>query len=131
MLRPLLAAVLIAACATPVAAADGPGGMPVFKPQTLVLTNVPKATGKAISLFNGKDLNDWDAWLGYADPAQTYRPDHGPSLGAGGKGAKYQHTAEKGQYRGIVQVMRHNLHIRPHAIPPFDEQLGDQKADQQ
>lgn len=86
MLRPLLAAVFIAACATPVAAADGPAGMPAFKPQTLVLTDIPKATGKAVSLFNGKDLNDWDAWLGYADPAQTYRPDHGPSLGVGGKG---------------------------------------------
>lgn len=40
---------------------------------TLTLTQVPKAAGPAVSLFNGKDLTDWDAWLGYADPALTYK----------------------------------------------------------
>lgn len=39
----------------------------------LTLTDVPKATGPKVSLFNGKDLKDWDAWLGYADPALTYK----------------------------------------------------------
>jgi len=39
----------------------------------LTLTDVPKAGGPATVLFNGKDLNDWDAWLGYADPALTYK----------------------------------------------------------
>ncbi len=51
-----------------------------------VLIDVPKATGKKISLFNGKNLNDWDAWLGYADPAQTYRSDHDAPIGVAGKG---------------------------------------------
>lgn len=39
----------------------------------LTLTEVPKAAGPATSLFNGKDLKDWNAWLGYADPAVTYK----------------------------------------------------------
>ena len=104
MLRPLLAAVFIAACATPVAAADGPAGMPAFKPQTLVLTDIPKATGKAVSLFNGKDLNDWDAWLGYADPEQTYRPDHGPSLGVGGKGEIFDVPVSGLDQQGLVNA---------------------------
>lgn len=47
-------------------------GDPDFRPQTLTLTNIPMPTGPAISLLNGKDLSDWDIWLGYADPAITY-----------------------------------------------------------
>ena len=39
----------------------------------LTLSNVPKAAGPATVLFNGKDLKDWNAWLGYADPALTYK----------------------------------------------------------
>ena len=43
------------------------------------LTGLPKATGPAVSLFNGTDLKDWDAWLGYRDPALTYtRPAVAP-----------------------------------------------------
>ena len=56
--------------------------------QTLVLAQVPKATGPAVTLFNGKDLKDWDAWLGYADPALTYtRPAIAP-IGATPQGAE-------------------------------------------
>jgi hypothetical protein len=58
---------------------------PVFTPQTLVLKDVPAATGPAVALFNGKDLDAWTAWLGYADPAQTYRADHAPPLGIAGQ----------------------------------------------
>ena len=57
---------------------------PAFTPQTLTLSNLPKATGPEVSLFNGTDLNDWDGWLGYADPAQTYLPDHAAAIGVGG-----------------------------------------------
>jgi hypothetical protein len=39
----------------------------------LVLTQIPKAAGPATMLFNGQDLKDWDAWLGYADPGLTYK----------------------------------------------------------
>ena len=42
-------------------------------PQRLVLVDVPKAAGSARALFNGRDLAGWEAWLGYADPALTYR----------------------------------------------------------
>ena len=59
---------------------------PAFHPQHLVLTHVPKATGKAVRLFDGKSLDNWDAWLGYADPGQTYAKDHAAPIGAGGKG---------------------------------------------
>ena len=44
-------------------------------PQRLRLVDVPAPTGPARVLFNGRDLSDWDAWLGYPDPAVTYRDD--------------------------------------------------------
>ena len=69
---------------------------PPFVPQTLTLKDLPKAAGPSVSLFNGKDLNDWDGWLGYADPAQTYLPDHAASLGAGGKGNIFKVVQEDG-----------------------------------
>ncbi len=47
--------------------------------QQLRLVDVPKPTGPARSLFNGRDLGDWDSWLGYPDPAVTYRDDPGAS----------------------------------------------------
>ncbi len=54
----------LALAATPALAAPG---------APLTLVEVPKAAGPATSLFNGQDLKDWDAWLGYADPALTYK----------------------------------------------------------
>jgi hypothetical protein len=52
---------------------------PALAAPPLVLTEIPKAAGPAITLFNGQDLKDWDAWLGYADPALTYqRPPIAP-----------------------------------------------------
>lgn len=51
--------------------------------QPLALTEVPKAVGHATSLFNGQDLKAWDAWLGYADPALTYKRPALAPLGAG------------------------------------------------
>lgn len=54
----------------------------------LVLADIPEAAGPSVALFNGQDLRDWDAWLGYADPALTYkRPPIAP-LGATAKGAE-------------------------------------------
>ena len=54
-------------------------GDPPFKPQTLVLGALPKASGPQLSLFNGRDLADWEGWLGYADPAKTYtKPPEAP-----------------------------------------------------
>jgi len=61
-------------------------GDPPFTPQRLRLAKVPRPTGPAYALFNGKDLNEWDAWLGYADPALTYTNPPVKPLGATGKG---------------------------------------------
>ncbi len=47
--------------------------------QRLRLIDVPAPTGPARSLFNGRDLSEWDSWLGYPDPAVTYRDDPGAS----------------------------------------------------
>nr|WP_295108465.1 DUF1080 domain-containing protein [uncultured Caulobacter sp.] len=54
----------------------------------LTLTDVPKAAGPAVSLFNGKDLKDWDAWLGYADPALTYKRPPVAPIGATAQSAE-------------------------------------------
>ncbi len=43
--------------------------------QRLRLVDVPAAAGPARDLFNGRDLADWGGWLGYPDPALTYRQD--------------------------------------------------------
>lgn len=53
------------------------GGEPAATPQQLVLTDPPRTTGKRVTLFDGRTLNDWQGWLGYADPALTYRADPG------------------------------------------------------
>ncbi|MGN8001309.1 3-keto-disaccharide hydrolase [Sphingomonas sp. 22176] len=44
-------------------------------PQHLTLVDLPKPTGGSIALFDGKSLDGWQPWLGYADPAITYRGD--------------------------------------------------------
>ncbi len=55
---------------------------------SLTLAEIPKPAGPSTALFNGQDLKDWDAWLGYADPALTYkRPPIAP-IGAGPKSAE-------------------------------------------
>ncbi|WP_426014057.1 3-keto-disaccharide hydrolase [Caulobacter sp. DWR2-3-1b2] len=48
----------------------------------LKLVEVPKAAGPAVSLFNGKDLTDWNAWLGYRDPGLTYKDPPVAPIGA-------------------------------------------------
>ncbi|MFV3074575.1 3-keto-disaccharide hydrolase [Niveispirillum fermenti] len=55
---------------------------PAFTPQRLVLVDIPTHTGPAESLFNGRDLADWDIWLGYEDPALTFLPDPAKPIGA-------------------------------------------------
>lgn len=47
------------------------------KIQQLRLVDLPTAVGPARSLFNGRDLDGWDSWLGYPDPGVTYRDDPG------------------------------------------------------
>lgn len=57
-------------------------GDPVYKPQRLTLTEVPSPTGPTIALLNGKDLTDWDIWLGYRDPSITYVNKNEKPIGA-------------------------------------------------
>ncbi len=52
-------------------------GEPPSAPQRLILKDVPRATGKAISLFDGRSLDGWQPWLGFVDPAVTYKRDPG------------------------------------------------------
>lgn len=65
-----------------------PAAAPAAARPSLALTDVPKAAGPAVSLFNGEDLKDWDAWLGYADPALTYKRPAIAPIGATGRSAE-------------------------------------------
>lgn len=66
-------------------------GDPKFVSQQLRLVDVPEAAGPSVSLFNGRDLDDWETWLGYEDPALTYLPDPARPIGAGqGKGTMFK-----------------------------------------
>jgi hypothetical protein len=67
---------------------------PALAAPALTLTQVPKAAGPAVSLFNGQDLNDWSAWLGYRDPGLTYKNPPVAPIGA---------TAESAQIFKVVQ----------------------------
>jgi len=60
---------------------------PPFAPQVLWLADIPAPAGETISLFNGRDLADWDTWLGYRDPAVTYQDNPAQPIGAGPVGA--------------------------------------------
>src|SRR5262245_31204597 len=37
---------------------------PSFRPQRLLLMDMPKPSGPVGTLFNGKNLTGWDVWLG-------------------------------------------------------------------
>lgn len=52
-------------------------GEPAAGAQRLTLTDLPRATGKPTALFNGRDLEGWEPWLGYADPSITYQAKPG------------------------------------------------------
>jgi hypothetical protein len=45
--------------------------------QRLTLVDIPLAMGKPMTLFDGRSLKEWTPWLGYPDPAVTYRADPG------------------------------------------------------
>ncbi len=65
----------MASAQTSVEKARDIAGDPVAAPQTLRLTALPRATGPVMQLFDGKSLDGWTPWLGYADPALTYKPN--------------------------------------------------------
>ncbi len=73
-------------------------GIPIASPQEPSLTDLPLAQGPRVSLFNGVDLNDWDGWLGYADPAETFKKTHSVNpIGAGGVGKDYMVVVVDGE----------------------------------
>ena len=74
-----LAFTLALAAAAPAFAAPAP---------PLALAEVPKPAGPATSLFNGQDLKAWNAWLGYADPALTYKRPAVAPIGATAQSAE-------------------------------------------
>jgi hypothetical protein len=49
-------------------------GDPPAPLQNLQLVDMPRPAGPWRSLFNGRDLRGWQAWLGYADTSLTFRP---------------------------------------------------------
>ncbi|KQZ29014.1 DUF1080 domain-containing protein [Caulobacter sp. Root1472] len=90
----LALAVAAPALATPAQAAPNP---------PLALADVPKAAGPAVALFNGRDLKDWDAWLGYADPALTYKRPPVAPIGAGPRSAEI--------FKAVVEDGRPALYV--------------------
>jgi hypothetical protein len=70
---------------------------PAFTLQDLVLGPAPKAVGRKVVLFNGRDLADWEGWLGYADPAKTYRKPAEDPLGHTGADEVFKVVTEDGQ----------------------------------
>lgn len=48
-------------------------GDPPARAQRLALVDLPRPAGPARMLFDGTSLAEWEPWLGYADPALTYR----------------------------------------------------------
>lgn len=52
-------------------------GDPKWTGQRYRLVDLPRPTGAARDLFNGRDLSGWEAWLGYADTALTFRGNPG------------------------------------------------------
>ncbi len=48
-------------------------GQPSTGEQRLTLTSLPGPAGRQTSLFDGRSLDGWTSWLGYVDPAVTYR----------------------------------------------------------
>jgi hypothetical protein len=49
-------------------------GDPPFHAARLTLENIPASPAAPRALFNGRDLQGWDSWLGYKNYADTYNP---------------------------------------------------------
>jgi hypothetical protein len=59
-------------------------GKSAVAPQRLTLADLPVPTGKPTPLFNGRSLDGWEPWLGYADPSITYKANPGAApIGTG------------------------------------------------
>jgi hypothetical protein len=70
---------------------------PPFVERKLKLVDRPRYTGRAVSLFNGRNLDDWQTWLGYPDPSLTYQDPPIKPLGPGGKPSMFRVVEEDGK----------------------------------
>jgi hypothetical protein len=61
-------------------------GDPPYASQTLSLAGLPAPSGPSVQLFNGRDLAEWEPWLGYRDPGKTYASPPEAPLGPVGVG---------------------------------------------
>ncbi|MCW3846084.1 DUF1080 domain-containing protein [Sphingomonas sp. LB-2] len=52
-------------------------GDPKWTGERYEIQSLPRPKGPARALFNGRDLTGWEAWLGYADTALTFRGNPG------------------------------------------------------
>jgi hypothetical protein len=72
-------------------------GVPTFREQSLRLVGLPKASGRRFRLFNGRDLGEFTAWLGYANGSLfPSGPDDKP-LGETGIGDVFSVVEEEGK----------------------------------
>lgn len=87
MIRMLAVALLVPAAALAQDSAEQARAIAGNAPgaaQKLTLAEVPRPSGKATALFEGHSLDGWAPWLGYADPAITYRAAAGSTpIGTG------------------------------------------------
>ena len=72
-------------------------GDPPYAPQTLSLLDAPRPAGPPVTLFNGRDLDRWEPWLGYRDPALTYKSPPEAPIGASGVGDVFKVVQEDGR----------------------------------
>ncbi|WP_077228755.1 3-keto-disaccharide hydrolase [Sphingomonas hengshuiensis] len=70
-------------------------GDPPARAQRLTLADIPRATGPARLLFDGKGLDEWEPWLGYDDPGLTYRRPAVAPLGVPAAAAPYFSVVEE------------------------------------
>ncbi|WP_219893041.1 3-keto-disaccharide hydrolase [Aquisediminimonas profunda] len=82
--RPALLALMLLAFPAIATAQEGPpdgstpdeqaviASDPPYKVQNLKLANLPKGHRAPVRLFNNRNLDGWDSWLGYTDPRDTY-----------------------------------------------------------
>lgn len=91
MLKIILSSLAMAiAASVSVQAQQAAVAAPVFEHKPMQLVDLPAPAGAATALFNGKDLNDWEAWLGYRDPALTYQGPPEAPIGPAGLGDIYK-----------------------------------------
>ena len=116
MMKPVLvglAAAIIAAPALADDAAPPPGlrlpavlggfppqqvieGVPEVRAHALELAGVPVARGRRVSLFNGRNLEEFTPWLGYANGTMFPTDEHDRPLGEQGMGDQFRVVEEEG-----------------------------------